>query len=156
MRVFLIITIIFSFLFLSFQKSPADQRSEDARIYNKANEYYSLKDYSGALELYTELIERGVKNPYLFYNLGNTYFKLGQLGYAILYYEKAISLKPFDRDARENLEYARRSLKERIIPLYSERLFNFLRVSYSFIKPGLLALLELFFITILIIFSLWG
>lgn len=136
------------------EKSYPDQRVEDARIYNEANEVYSSKDYQNALELYIELIERGVKNPYLYYNLGNTYYKLGQIGYAILYYEKAISLKPFDRDARENLEYVRRSLKERIIPVYNESLFKFMRISYSYIKPILLILLELFFFTGFILFML--
>jgi tetratricopeptide (TPR) repeat protein len=132
----------------------ADLSEESALIYNEANDFYSSKEYNTALNSYTELIERGIKNPSLFYNLGNTYFKLGQIGYAILYYEKALSLKPFDRDIRNNLEYARRSMEERIQPLYNEGLFNFLRTTYSFVKPWLLTVFELVFFTGFIVFSI--
>jgi tetratricopeptide (TPR) repeat protein len=128
------------------------QRGGDENIYNSANQYYASKEYQNALRLYSELIERGIKNPHLFFNLGNTYFKLGQLGYAILYYEKALSLRPFDRDTRENLDYARRSLKERVFPLYSESFFKFLRVVSSYIKPSFFAILELLFFTGFILF----
>jgi tetratricopeptide (TPR) repeat protein len=132
----------------------AELSEESAKMYNEANDFYSSKEYGKALNIYTELIERGIKNPSLFYNLGNTYFKLGQIGYAILYYEKAVSLKPFDRDIRNNLEYARRSMEERIQPLYNEGLFNFLRTTYSFVKPWLLAVFELVFFTGFIVFSI--
>lgn len=123
---------------------------QDEVIYNSANEYYSARDFQNALDLYLELIERGVRNPYLYYNLGNTYFKLGEIGYAVLYYEKALSLKPFDRDIRENLEYARRSIKERILPLYIESFFRYLKIVYSYIKAKNLVYIETFFFTFLI------
>ena len=110
------------------QNRGSNPGREAADIYNKANQYYASNDFQSALSNYLVLIERGVKNPHLYYNLGNTYFKLGELGYAILYYEKALALRSSDRETRENLEYAKRSLKERVLPLYSESFFEFLRV----------------------------
>ena len=121
-----------------------------ADIYNKANQYYASNDFQSALSNYLVLIERGVKNPHLYYNLGNTYFKLGEIGFAILYYEKALALRPFDRETRENLEYAKRSLKERVLPLYSESFFEFLRVTYSYLNLRNIAFIELFVFTVLI------
>ena len=155
MKTILFAAIVFSITILFIAKPHADHEAEYGRIYNEANEHYSSKDYQNALLLYNELIERGVKNPYLFYNLGNTYFKLRQIGYAVLYYEKALALKPFDRDTRKNLEYTRRSLKERILPLYSEGFFKLLRITSSYIRPGLLAIFELFFFTCFILFALF-
>jgi tetratricopeptide (TPR) repeat protein len=125
---------------------------QEADIFNRANEYYSSKDYRKAIELYTELRERGIINAALYYNLGNTYYKLGQVGYAILNYEKALLLKPFDRDIRENLEFVRRSLKEKVLPLYGEGPRRFLRVSSSYVRPRFFAILELGFFSLLILF----
>lgn len=126
----------------------------DEVIYNNANVYYSSRDFQSALDLYLELIERGIRNQHLYYNLGNTYFKLGEIGYAVLYYEKALSLKPFDRDIRENLEYAKRSIKERILPLYIESFSRYPRIVYSYIKAKNIVYIETFFFTFLIAISL--
>ena len=132
------------------QAARCDIAADNAAIYNKAAGAYASKDYRTALKLYQDLIERGVKNAELFYNLGNTYYKAGKLGYAILYFERALALQPFDRDIRKNLEYTRRSLKERIRPLYNERVFAFFRDLASYVKPGVAAYAELFFFTLAI------
>jgi tetratricopeptide (TPR) repeat protein len=124
---------------------------EDAVILNRGNEFYAAKGYQSALENYLELIERGIMHPYLYYNLGNTYYKLEEIGYAVLYLEKALALKPFDRDTRENLEYVRRSLRERVIPLYNESFFRFLRNVVTYIEPRSLAYFELVVFSILVL-----
>ena len=126
---------------------------EAVDIYNKANQHYASNDFQSALSNYLVVIERGVKNPQLYYNLGNTYFKLGEPGYAILYYEKALALRSFDRETRENLEYAKRSLKERVLPLYNENFFKILRVIYSYLNLRNIAFIELFVFTVLIALS---
>ena len=123
---------------------------DNASLYNRANQYYAAKDYQNALNLYTELAERGVLHPYLYYNLGNTYFMLGKTGYALLYFEKALKLKPFDRDIKKNLEYANQAAQENIYPLYSEGFFKYLRRAASYLKPKVLAWIELFFFTLFI------
>lgn len=134
---------------LAFVPRAADARGGEgkpnAEIYNKANEYFAAKDYRNALRLYRELVERGVENAALYYNLGNTYFKTGNPGYAVLYYEKSLELAPFDRDVRANLGNARSSLKERVRPLYNERVYAFFRAFSSLMRPGAVAYVEIFF-----------
>jgi len=125
---------------------------QEAELFNRANDYYSSKDYQKALELYVELTERGINNPDLYYNLGNTYYKLNQIGYAIFSYERALLLKPFNRDTRENLEYIRRSMKERVLPLYTDGFFRTLRVASSYIRPRFITIIEILFFTMLILF----
>ena len=132
------------------QNRGGNAAREAADIYNKANQFYASNDFQSALSNYLVLIERGVKNPHLYYNIGNTYFKLGEIGYAILYYEKTLAIKPFDRETRENLEYVKRSLKERVLPLYSESFFKILRVIYSYLNLRNIAFIELFVFTVLI------
>lgn len=83
-------------------------------IFQKANTAYREGDFTRAANLYESLVQQGSKNAVVFYNLGNTYFKRGQLGQAILYYEKAKRLAPRDKDAVANLEYANGLLEYRI------------------------------------------
>ena len=51
--------------------------------------------------------EGGIENGRLFYNIGNTYFRLGDIGRAILNYRKAMRFIPNDINLQQNLNYAR-------------------------------------------------
>ncbi|MBF0203889.1 MAG: hypothetical protein HQK67_06140, partial [Desulfamplus sp.] len=44
---------------------------------------------------------------WLYYNIGNAYIKAGDIGHAILWYERAQKDIPLDPDLRFNLDYAR-------------------------------------------------
>lgn len=66
--------------------------------------------------------EGGVRNGRLFYNLGNAYFRRGELGRAILYYKRAEKLIPTDSNLRQNLEYAR-SLRQDKLEKNTEKRF---------------------------------
>ena len=75
--------------------------------YNKGVEKYSLGEFHEAAEIWTSLVASGYSSADLLYNTGNAYFKCNDIPSAILYYEKALMLKPFDEDIRYNLEIAR-------------------------------------------------
>ncbi|HBZ56044.1 MAG TPA: hypothetical protein DEO88_11625 [Syntrophobacteraceae bacterium] len=66
--------------------------------------------------LYFETIQREgeIENGRLFYNLGNTYFRLGNLGKAILNYRKAEKFIPNDINLQQNLSYARSRCLDKI------------------------------------------
>jgi tetratricopeptide (TPR) repeat protein len=51
--------------------------------------------------------EGGIQNGRLFYNLGNVYFRLGEVGKAILNYRRAGRLIPNDINLQQNLNFAR-------------------------------------------------
>lgn len=72
----------------------------------QANIHYQNKDYQAAANIYENLIDEGYKNGHLYYNLGNTYFRMGQMGPAILNYLKAKSLIPRDKDLDANIRTA--------------------------------------------------
>ena len=76
--------------------------------FKRANEYYAAKRYDGAIDRYHDVLRKGVESSVVFYNLGNAYFKNGDLGHAVLYYMKARRLNPSDEDIQHNLEFARR------------------------------------------------
>ncbi len=68
-----------------------------------------------AASLYERIVnEKGIRNGYIYYNLGNCYFHLGQIGKAILNYRRAERLIPNYSDLRRSLESARARRKDRI------------------------------------------
>ena len=68
---------------------------------------YSKGDYATAISAYEHLIANEGVAPELYYNLGNAYYKSGEIAKAILNYERALLLDPSDSDTRFNLELAR-------------------------------------------------
>ncbi len=83
------------------------------QAFEEANELYEQKEYRQALEKYQVISEEGYESAALYYNMGNAYFKSNQLGEAILYYERAQQLAPYDDDIRQNLEIARDATVDR-------------------------------------------
>jgi len=86
-------------------------------FFNEGNRLYQNEDYAGAIKAYERILEEGYESGAVYYNLGNAYFKLGQLGPAILNYERARRLMPRDGDLRANLELARSLTTDEITPL---------------------------------------
>jgi tetratricopeptide (TPR) repeat protein len=136
------------------QVSQVQASVENADMYNNANELYTNKEYHEALVLYQELVDRGVQNPLLYYNLANTYFKIGDLGNSVLYFERALRLKPFDRDIRANLNHVRSQLEDKIRPLYDEGLLRVLRRLFAFPNIKTIVYVEILLFAILIIILL--
>ncbi len=79
-------------------------------IFNLANEYYRNGNLEKALDGYLYLADLGVSNGFLFYNLGNTFFRIGYLGKSILWYERAFRYLPRNEDLQRNYEYAKNNL----------------------------------------------
>jgi hypothetical protein len=77
------------------------------------NERYEQGDYAGAVEQYNALLEAGVEDATLYYNLGNSYYKLQDFGRAVLFYERSLRLDPRNSDARDNLELVRSQLQDK-------------------------------------------
>lgn len=67
---------------------------------------YDEGDYAHSVALLEQLVDEGVVEDDVFYNLGNAYFRLGQYGEAIANYERVLQLNPRHRDAERNLEKA--------------------------------------------------
>ncbi len=82
--------------------------------FNKASALYRLGRYQEALrELELAAVDkRPVRRAAALYNAGNTLFKAGQLAEAIKAYTAALVLNPKDRQAKQNLEFCLRKLKE--------------------------------------------
>ena len=81
------------------------------------NAAYNNARYQQATAYYLSVIEQGYSSPELYYNLGNSFFKLDDIPSAILYYEKALKMKPKDEDINYNLGLANSRIIDKIEPL---------------------------------------
>jgi tetratricopeptide (TPR) repeat protein len=71
----------------------------------RADSAYNAKDFSTALKFYNEALENDGVSSNSYYNIGNTYYRLDDMGRAIISYERALKLDPSNEDARVNLEF---------------------------------------------------
>lgn len=106
MKKLILIAIVFFSLAgiaIAEDEKPADPN----KLFYSANSSYEKREYSKAIEEYNKILDLGIDSGPLYYNMGNSYFKSGKLGMAILYYAKARRLMPYDSDLKANLNYAR-------------------------------------------------
>lgn len=80
--------------------------------------------YRQAVSGFLALRDAGCDNAAVEYNLGNIYFRLGELGRAILHYRRAERLAPHDARLRANLRYARDRVEPVIVPTGQSRLVH--------------------------------
>lgn len=102
--------------------------------FEDGNAAYNEGNYEQALIFYNSIADVGMESAALYYNMGNTYYKMKDYPHAILYYEKALKLSPGDEDIRVNLEIANRAVVDKIntIPQsFISRWWNGLRLSLS-------------------------
>ena len=67
-----------------------------AQTLQSAAEAYSKENYKEAVQIYESLSDSVGVSPELYYNLGNSYYKLKNYPKAVLNYERAILLSPGD------------------------------------------------------------
>lgn len=85
-----------------------------AQTLQSAAEAYSKENYNEAVQIYEALSDSVGVSPELYYNLGNSYYKLKNYPKAVLNYERAILLSPGDEDIKVNLDMARANIVDKI------------------------------------------
>ncbi|MCX8495350.1 MAG: tetratricopeptide repeat protein [Akkermansiaceae bacterium] len=93
----------FSLLFLALATA-----SLSAGDFAEANQRFQAGDFAGAASAYEQILTVEGPRASVCYNLGNSYFRLGKFGPAILAYERARILTPRDPDLMTNLARARK------------------------------------------------
>lgn len=90
------------------------------QLWQMGKSAYGADEYDAAIKAFEQIAEMGYKSDVLYYNLGNAYYKRGvnnvnssgeafnsgELGRAILNYERALKMNPELEDARYNLDLA--------------------------------------------------
>ncbi|MDX1646576.1 MAG: tetratricopeptide repeat protein [Longimicrobiales bacterium] len=101
---------------LALAFAPLGSAAQD-EIVARGNQAYQEGDWDSAVEAYEAVVASGHRSGGLEYNLGNAYFKAGDLGRAILHWERALELSPGDPDVLANLDLARSLTVDAVEPL---------------------------------------
>ena len=88
---------------------------EAGHLAEQADSAYAADNFSLAERLYRESITSEGTSSTICYNLGNAYYRQGNLGMAIVNYERALKLDPTNKDARINLEFVKGKITDRQI-----------------------------------------
>ena len=118
---FLIITLLAAGFSTPLLRAESLDEAQVADLYAQAKDFFRQANelaavspaqaedlYGKAAMRYERIIrEGGVQNGKLYYNLGNVYFRLKDLGRAILNYRRAEQYIPNDPNLKQNLDYAR-------------------------------------------------
>ncbi len=141
--------LVFIFIFLgSISLFALDARSH----LKSAQEAYQKGDFNNAVRLYLGIAQNG-NDPSVFFNLGNSYYRSGDPGSAVLYYEKALKLNPLFRDASFNLKVVKKSLLDK--EKAEENPFVIMWNSFVRILPSNILLLGIIICLLLVISCLF-
>ena len=105
-------TLLALLLLLPLSAGAAESYPES--LWKAGVDAYSTGQWAQAASDWTDLSDTGLRSKELYYNLGNAWFKAGEIAPAILNYERALRLDPSDPDVRYNLDFARAQTQDRI------------------------------------------
>jgi tetratricopeptide (TPR) repeat protein len=83
-------------------------------LYKIGNQAMLHENFETAIGNYEQILNQGNSHPDLYYNIGNAYYRLNQIGNAVWAYEKGLQLDPRDKDLQFNLSLANARVRDRI------------------------------------------
>jgi len=151
------------------QNNIPQQKSQTPNdLFRQANEAYSKGDFQTAAGVYEELLKANGESAIVYYNLGNSYYKLNKIAPSILNYERALLLEPGNTDIRFNLEMSKLKTVDKIEPVGNFFLTDWFRSIQNLLSTGawssfsiicfilLIACLFLFFFSRLVLIKKLG
>ncbi len=148
-RIYMILVLLLSGV-MTYAADVKALEEEAAKMYQEG-------EYQKAIDLYTEMLSDDMESATIYYNLGNCYYKQGEVAKAILNYERALLLHPGDSDAKYNLAMAQKSTVDniKVLPeLFLVRWYNAFVTAFTadqwayisvFLFIGFLVMAVLFF-----------
>ncbi len=140
--------LLFLLLFIIMPQCLAATETET--LFDQGNRAFSQGNYEQAIDFFEDIVENSGYSASLLYNLANSYVQNGQIGKAIVNYERAAILSPSDSDISGNLDKVRKeSGLFQQEPEGVDRLFSL----FSINQWATLTLLILAIVTLFLIFA---
>lgn len=97
-----------------YTDAQIDRPESPEIFFNIANILYKQRKYSDAEQMLEKAIPQSETQleANIHYNIGNCKYKQGQLRESIDYYKKALEINPNDEDAKYNIEFVEKKIKE--------------------------------------------
>ena len=121
-KTYFILILLMGFLSLSAQTDSTQVTVSTHVTKAEADSAYINNDFTNAAELYESILKNKGESADIYYNLGNSYYKMNNIAKAVLNYERALLLNPGNNDIRFNLELARSKTVDKVT-LPSEMFF---------------------------------
>lgn len=104
-------------LALAAAPAGADTLSD---VFLRANQAFLARDDAAAIAGYRQLIDSGVDDAEVYFNLATAHARRGDLGRAIQFYERVLRLRPGDDEARQALTTVRAELARKLVTRHPE------------------------------------
>ena len=124
-------------------------------LVSEGNRHYMNREYKEATDCYSKVISEGYESADLYYNLGNSCYKQNNYSKAILYYEKALLLRPDDDDARQNLALANARIVDKIDTIPEFFLSRWIHYVQGLFSPDAWAVISMVLFTLALAAFLW-
>ena len=93
--------------------SLQSERISADSLFALGNRYFRIEKYDYALDAYSAILEQ-VEHPDLYFNMGNTFYRSGDVGKAVWAYEKGLQFSPRQKDLNHNLDIVNTRVQDRI------------------------------------------
>lgn len=119
--------------------------TDPGTLFSDSLAQYEAADYDGSARTIELMTASGDAGANLYYNLGNSYFKQGKIGRAILSYERAGFLAPRDSDINSNLKLARSKIKQKEPEAKSNRIWRSVNIAFGYLRVSEQVVIAIFF-----------
>ena len=118
---------------------------------------YQNNNFQQALDYFLIVENNGLKNPTLYFNIGNAYYRNNQIANAIIYYKKALLLDSSFKPAQNNLEFMLSITQDKQTDLEEHAMTKFVVNHYYFFSINTLMVIcfILLFVIIVLIHIQW-
>lgn len=99
-----------------WRDAQIDNPDKEELHYNIGGALYKQKKYEDSFNAYEKSLSSkdAELHEKTYYNMGNSFYRMGKLPEAIEYYKKALDINPDDKDAKYNIEFVRKKIKENL------------------------------------------
>ncbi|HEX9750815.1 MAG TPA: tetratricopeptide repeat protein [candidate division Zixibacteria bacterium] len=127
-------------------------------IFDAAVSAYQRGRFDSAAVGFLSLARAGIDDARVWYNLGNSHFKAGRIGSALVAYRRGLRLHPRDADLQANLRYVSLFAVDKIEPVgvfFLEEWWRAVADRISFSEARTLAALAMWCAVLLTVGRLW-
>jgi len=79
---------------------------DTAALFEQGNAAYNVGNYTLAVEKYEAILTQKQHSSALYFNLGNTHYRLGNVAESVYYFEQAKKMQPLDKAIKNNADFA--------------------------------------------------
>ena len=101
--------------------------AQNETLFEQGNKLYNEGKYAEAIDKYEAILKTDQHSAELYFNLANSHYKLSNVAPSVYFYEKALQLKPKDRDILNNKAFANNMTVDDIEVLPEVGLSKFVR-----------------------------